>query len=45
MTKLMQTTSLTALLLLLSGCTNFNSNLNTPQKPKIDDTLEVVENS
>lgn len=45
MTKLMQTTSLTALLLLLSGCNNLNNNLNTPQKPKIDETLEVVDNT
>lgn len=43
MTKLMQTTSLTALLLLLSGCTNINNNLNTPVKPKIDETLEIVD--
>ena len=45
MTKLMQTTSLTALLLLLSGCNNINNNLNTPEKPKIDETLEVVDNT
>jgi len=43
MTKLMQTSSLTALLLLLSGCSNLN-NLNTPVKPKIDETVEVVNN-
>jgi len=45
MTKLMQTTSLTALLLLLSGCTNLNNNLNTPVKPNIDETLEVIDNN
>jgi len=45
MTKLMQTTSLTALLLLLSGCNNLNNNLNTPVKPKIDETLEVIDNT
>jgi fibronectin type 3 domain-containing protein len=41
----MQTTSLTALLLLLSGCNNINNNLNTPVKPKIDETLEVIDNN
>jgi len=41
----MQTTSLTALLLLLSGCTNLNNNLNTPVKPNIDETLEVIDNN
>lgn len=45
MTKLMQTTSLTALLLLLSGCSNLNNNLNAPVKPKIDETLEVIDNN
>jgi len=45
MTKLMQTTSLTALLLLLSGCNNLNNNLNTPAKPKIDETLEIIDNT
>ncbi|MDO6828401.1 fibronectin type III domain-containing protein [Poseidonibacter sp. 1_MG-2023] len=45
MTKLMQTTSLTALLLLLSGCNNLNNNLNAPVKPKIDETIEVIDNS
>ena len=45
MTKLMQTTSLTALLLLLSGCNNLNNNLNAPVKPKIDETLEVINSS
>jgi len=45
MTKLMQTTSLTALLLLLSGCNNLNNNLNTPITPKIDETLEVIDNT
>ncbi|KAB7885547.1 hypothetical protein GBG19_08890 [Poseidonibacter ostreae] len=41
----MQTTSLTALLLLLSGCSNLNNNLNAPIKPKIDETLEVIDNN
>ncbi|MAC85203.1 MAG: hypothetical protein CL624_13820 [Arcobacter sp.] len=41
----MQTTSLTALLLLLSGCSNLNNNLNAPVKPKIDETLEVIDNN
>jgi len=40
----MKTTSLTALLLLLSGCSNLN-NLNTPAKPKVDETLEVINNN
>ena len=41
MTKLMQTSSLTALLLLFSGCSSLN-NLNTPTKPKVDETIEVI---
>jgi len=45
MTKLMKTTSLTALLLLLSGCNNLNNNLSTPEKPKIDETLEVIDST
>lgn len=43
MTTLMKTTSLTALVLLLSGCSI--NNLNTPIKPKIDDTIPVVDNN
>lgn len=43
MTKLMKLTSLTALILLISGCTN--TNLNEPKLPKIDDTLEVVDSA
>ena len=43
MTKLMKTTSLAALLLLFSGCSNVLNNLNTPIKPKIDDSIEIVE--
>lgn len=43
MTTLVKTTSLTAFLLLLSGCSSLN-NLGTPAKPKIDDTLEVINN-
>lgn len=41
MTSLMKTASLTALIVLFSGCTALN-NLNTPVKPKIDETIEVV---
>lgn len=45
MTTLMKTASLTALMLLFSGCNNLNSNLNTPMvKPKVDQTLETVDN-
>lgn len=40
----MKTTSLTALILLLSGCTNIN-NLNAPISPKIDDSIEMVDKS
>lgn len=43
MTKLMKLTSLTALILLVSGCSY--KNLNEPKKPKIDETLEVVDSS
>ena len=43
MTKLMKATSLTALLLLFSGCNNVFDNLNTPIKPKINDTIEPVD--
>jgi len=42
MTKLMKLTSLTALLLLLSGCSYKDLNNN---KPKINDTLEVVDSA
>ncbi len=42
MIKLMQTTSLAALILLSSGCTSLNNNLGTASKPSIDETLEVV---
>jgi fibronectin type 3 domain-containing protein len=41
----MQTTSLTALLLLLSGCNNLNTNLNTPVKPKINESVGVIDNA
>lgn len=41
MTNLMKTTSLAALILLLSGCNNLN-NLNTPTTPKIDDSIQMV---
>ena len=45
MTKLMKITSSTALLLLLSGCNDLNTNLNTPVTPKINDSVEVIENA
>lgn len=44
MTKLMKLASLTALILLVSGCTN-QANLSKPKVPKIDETLEVVDSS
>lgn len=43
MIKLLKATLLIALLLLISGCEN--QNLNTPNTPKIDDTLEVVDST
>ena len=43
MTNLMKTTSLAALIVLLSGCTNLNNNLNTPISPKIDESIEMVD--
>lgn len=42
MTKLMKITSLTTLLLLFSGCTNVIDNLKPESKPKIDNSIEVV---
>lgn len=42
MTTLIKTTSLTTLLLLLSGCSQLK-NINTPKKPKINENLEVIE--
>ena len=45
MTKLMKATSLTALLLLFSGCNNVFDNLNTPVKPKVNNTIEAVDYS
>jgi fibronectin type 3 domain-containing protein len=39
----MKLTSLTALILLVSGCTN--GNLSQPNLPKIDETLEVVDSA
>lgn len=44
MTKLMKLTSLATLILLVSGC-SYKNKLNEPQKPKIDETLEVVDSS
>jgi len=43
MTKLMKTTSLTALVLLLSGCSTLNNSLNTPNK--VDENIEVIDNT
>lgn len=42
MLKLMKATSLTVLLFLFSGCTNIFDNLNTPTKPKINNSVETV---
>ncbi len=44
MTKLMKLTSLTALILLVSGCTN-QGNLTKTNAPKIDETLEVIDST
>lgn len=43
MIKLMKVTSLTVLLFLFSGCTNIFDNLNTPTKPKINNSVETVD--
>ncbi|MGE4462738.1 MAG: hypothetical protein AB7D49_09890 [Arcobacter sp.] len=43
MLKLMKATSLTVLLFLFSGCTNIFDNLNTPTKPKINNSVETVD--
>jgi uncharacterized protein len=43
MTNLMKATSLTALILLFSGCNNVFDNLNTPTKPKINESIETVD--
>ena len=43
MRHLMKATSLTALLLLFSGCNNVFDNLNTPTKPKINESIETVD--
>ncbi len=42
MTNLMKTTSLAALILLFSGCANSLDNFNGPTKPRVDNSLEVV---
>ncbi len=42
MTNLMKITSLTALILLLNGCTNALDNIIPESKPRINETLEVV---
>ncbi len=44
MTKLMRLTSLTVLILLISGCA-YKDKLSQPIAPKIDDTLEVVDST
>lgn len=43
MKKLMKITSSLALILLVSGCSQ--SSLTTPKKPKVDETLEVVDSN
>jgi uncharacterized protein len=43
MKNLMKATSLAALLLLFSGCNNIFDNLNTPTKPKINESIESVQ--
>ena len=42
MTKLMKTTSLATLILLFSGCTNSMNNIIPDSKPKVDNSIEVV---
>lgn len=42
MIKLMKTTSLATLILLFSGCTNTMDNLIPDSKPKVDNSIEVV---
>lgn len=44
MTKFVKLTSLTALMLFVSGC-SYKDNLSSPKVPKIDETLEVVDSS
>jgi uncharacterized protein len=39
----MKATSLAALILLFSGCNNVFDNLNTPTKPKINESIETVD--
>jgi uncharacterized protein len=43
MTHLMKATSLAALILLFSGCNNVFDGLNTPTKPKINESIETVD--
>lgn len=43
MTHLMRASSLTALILLFSGCTNIFNDLNTPTKPNINEAIETVD--
>ena len=43
MRKLMKATLLTASILLFSGCNNIFDNLNTPSKPKINNSVENVD--
>ena len=42
MIKLMKTTSLATLIVLFSGCTNVLDNMIPESKPRINETLEVV---
>jgi len=44
MTRLMKLVSLTALILLVSGC-SLKNNLNEPKTPKVDESLESVDSS
>ncbi len=43
MTNLMKITSLATLIVLLSGCNNTFDNLVTPTKPKVNDSIEIVD--
>jgi len=43
MKRLMQITFLTILLMVISGCNNVFDNLNTPTKPKINESVEAVD--
>ena len=45
MTHLLKATSLTALILIFSGCSDVFSGLNTPTKAKINDSIETVDSN